>query len=115
MRSSAVELVRSIRPNATLTNPSTTELQDPPYGRHFEVVANYDNWPDGAGRGTVRARVVEFNGSVFISAVYFDDDVDTALFDRFVAEIVPVGAPDPTRLSEDAGPAAPGAAVPTAP
>lgn len=115
VRSSAVELVRSIRPNATLTNPSTTELQDPPYGRHFEVVANYDNWPDGAGRGTVRARVVEFNGSAFISAVYFDDDVDTALFDRFVAEIVPVGAPDPTRLSEDAGPAAPGAAVPTAP
>ncbi len=46
--------------------------------------------------------------------VYFDDDVDTALFDRFVAEIVPAGAPDPTRLSEDAGPAAPGA-LPTAP
>jgi len=97
-RSAAPEAVGALI-GGTLTNPVTTERQDPTVGKQFDVIAGFEGIPDRAGTGTIRARIIvttdPAGATVWHLAVTASlGGDDTTLHQELVKDLVPdqVGA-----------------------
>ena len=99
-RTGAQAAVGALEPDATVADLKTTELQNPRFGQQFDVTGTYTGHPDESGHGSFAARVIIFDGQMFIGATFAPGGVDPALHSEFIADLVPDGAPAPLVESE---------------
>ncbi len=80
----APEILEALRPGASVSDAEISGVERSDGAEQFDVTADYSNWPDEAGSGTVMARFIQRDGSLFVMATYGRGGVEPDLQDSLV-------------------------------
>ena len=82
-------IMAAMAPGVTLGTPAITPVPNAPYGVQYDVSVPYTDWPDSAGKGTARARFINYKNQLFVAATFTNAGDDADLQARLVENFVP--------------------------